>query len=359
MRFCKKKGFTITETIVAIALATIFLTSTVGVLGQIFYSQKKISVAQNFYDESRFLMERIVRMVRENTIDYDKYFEEIGPNISGSNSCSELANGQTENGAKVFNLAGDDAANLANKTLRKKYNYADLFYWNIDNEPGKDRHLGGFNNEGDKDPCTVAFKDPEPEILYLINSSRTVRTSIKKEEDTSVNPNTSNISLKKEIGADIDNDNKIDLWGSYGGECNDLTTCALDQICSDIDTAGKIKIFWDDNVKTCNLCYFETTIKDIPVEGNFDSEIFCKNAHNWTPISPKKVYVDNLKFRPSPTRDPYLAFRVDEAQIHPHVFVSLSTSLDIQNRTFGFTDDTKPKLDFQTMASSRIFGDTR
>jgi hypothetical protein len=68
--------------------------------------------------------------------------------------------------------------------------------------------------------------------------------------------------------------------------------------------------------------------------------------------------VNSLAFDPAPTRDPFLSFRVDEAQVHPLVFINLQTQL--RNPTdFGFSADTEPTIDLQATISSRVFGDTR
>ncbi|MBT3349148.1 prepilin-type N-terminal cleavage/methylation domain-containing protein [bacterium] len=270
----KNSGFTLVEIIIASAIAAIVLSIAFGTIGTIYFSQKKINISQDFYDETRVLMERLAQLGRNNTIDYDRFFDEVGPDGSCSNSVS----------------------------------YPEIFYADTDGDGELDRNLGGTDENGDDDPCTVAFFETG-NILFLINGDRTVQTAIQWDSTNF------QIEVQRRIGFDeTENDGIADEW-------------------------------YESPPANC-----ETSGND-PLGG---TEL-CSLAHDWTAISPPGIKIENFEFLPSPDRDPFLAFRIDSAQIHPNIFFSLETSL-VDFEKSGF--DTAPEMLLQSVVSSRVFGNT-
>ena len=329
-------AFSIVELLVAMGIASIVITTAVGTVGQIFLSQKKILLSQDFYSEARFLMERIVQIARNNTIDYDRYFIEIGP----SATCTDFNEKQIpidHTNAKL--LEGDPNNSLENRT---NLGYPNIFYWDTNEDNKPDRQLGGMNLDANADPCTQAFHtNPEAEdtinTLYMINSTRTLQTAIKREA-------TSKIHIQRRLGADTNNDGDIDTWTEFTQ--------------------------WNPGRHTCELfedAEFNTAITDpddfttLTALGINDADA-CKQAHDWTIISPHAIEIETLTFNPAPDRDPFLNFRVNNAQVHPHVFIFMKTKLRRDNLhpfTLTFDEGKEPSLTLQTSASSRVFGDPR
>jgi len=324
----KNAAFSVVELLVAMGIASVVITTAVGTVGQIYFTQKKILISQDFYAESRFLMERLVQIARNNTIDYDRYFIEVGP----STSCSGFKDKQipvepeisgtevTE--VKVVTAESDSVLIINNKPTRTILGYPSIFYWDTNNDTlaKPDRNLGGVDTSGTIDPCAQAFNGAIT-TLYLINGSRNLQTAIRRDATTN------KIEIQRRLGADTNNDGYADLWNrasSFGETC---------QIKDEDDSPHDIL-------------------------GDKTNPDFCNRAHDWTNISPKAINVKDLVFKPAPDRDPFLNFRVDSAQVHPHVFISMETELREPEKR-GFDLDKAPLISLQSAASSRVFGDPR
>jgi len=254
-------------------------------------------------------MERIVQLVRDNTIDYDWYFSSDGSEI-----------------------------------------YEDVFYKDTNEDGVVDRQLGGIYTDGRKsggvfeaDPDTEAFDNTIDEDsdgtwdglsrLALINADRTLRNIVVamggEEGDGS-----GRLHSEVQAGVDSNGDKKADKWVS------DVDWDGADSICRPAASAAGATLLYKD-AATAESC---AALKQL--------------LHTMTPISPANIYIKSLRFFPSPNRDPFLAFAVEEAQIHPHVFVTIETTF-AKPEDFGFDEETNPEIAFQTSASSRVFGNTR
>ncbi len=318
--FFKRKGagFTLIEMLIATAISAVILTVAFGTIGNVYFSQKRIRGSHDFYAESRFLMERVVQIARNNTIDYDRFFEEVGPD---KNDCSAFHKDQTIKQTSVTN----------NRNGRISQGYETIFYWDTNDDDIRDRNLGGADLDGNPDDCAQAFYEKNgeivntdgKEILYLINGTRTLRAAIKEESGQ--------IMVQRQLGADTDDDGKADLW-------HFKSRFSSNEIC-EIEEPGNSEPLHE-------------------ILGDSSDKELCARAHDWTAISPKAIRVTGFTFKPSPDRDPFLNFRVDSAQIHPHVFLLIKTKLSNPER-FGFEITEEPQISLQTAASSRIFGNTR
>ncbi len=313
----KNSAFSIVELLVAMGIASIVITSALGTVGQIYFSQKKVIVAQDFYAESRFLMERLVQTVRNNTIDYDRYFIEVGPDPT---SCSSFDANQ---------LPEADSSTNNTTENREILGYTNIFYWDTNGDNIPDRNLGGADLDGELDPCSQTWYE-EQKTLRLINGARTLQTAMRKTvEETG--ENVDKLEIQRRLGTDTDNDGIADKWSPFTSWEND-TTCNIYEEVEKNTLLGEAK--------------------------GVDNEDACLRAHDWTVISPDALVVTSLTFEPSPDRDPFLNFRLDESQVHPHVFISLQTKLR-RPSNFGFELGKEPTLSLQTSASSRVFGDPR
>lgn len=363
----KKSAFTIIELLIAMTMLSIIILVISTTVAQIYFQQKKITLRQNFHNESRFLMEKVVQLVRNNTLDYDTYFVELGP----PDSCSGFHFNTTEpTEVRIPKALQEPACIIApsdtppNETIcplgylydidsldneignslpdgsmseietrhnRETLGYENIFYWDTDNDGVPDRQLGGFTPSGAIDPaCTIAI-DPGTTIqdLYLINGSRTVRTHLQYINDggsdldgdgEDCDPGECQLLLSRELGRDRDGDKRTDEWNS---QC-DTTTLGVpgDDPASD------------------------------------EGQRYCQKGHDLINITPDFLLLKDLSFAPSPDRDPYLASRVDFVQIQPHVFIDMSFEMRDPTR-FRFAAGQGPNTRLQTSASSRVFGNTR
>ncbi len=392
----KKSGVTLLELLIAIGISSIVIVSVLTTVGNIYFSQKKVRFSQNFYTESRILMERISQFARNNTIDYDRYFLEVGPDDTNIVSpaiavCANFVKEQHKDTSSLVN-------NADNRAGAGDYigGYPSIFYWDTDADGNgtQDRNLGGMNINGDADPCAQAFSETlgitnnkSQASLYLINGARTLRTAIRnklinnaatpvrvepfdQDNDNDIDDDdylvlsvdtdeSFRVEIQRQLGADTDNDLVADVWAP-----SESVTIDIDSD-GGVET-GEIRVHWDDVSSQCiiyvddgaNSGEYDVGESYVKILGDETSEDFCAKAHDWTSISPKLIKIDDLTFNPAPDRDPFLNFRVDEAQIHPHVFISLKT--DVRDPSaHGFEAGNQPKLSFQTTVSSRVFGNTR
>lgn len=332
----KKAGFSMVELLVAMGISAIVLTSALGVLSSIYFSQKQVLFSHDYYSENRFLMERVAQLIRNNTLDYDRMFEAYGPSTT---DCLNFNSNQLPAGY----LMATDNNNAGRQELTANHGgYKSVFYWDTDNDGDQDRNLGGKLPGGADDNCTQAWDTTEDiTTLYLINSARTIRHAIRMDE---VSGN-GRVVLQKQYSADTDNDGVVDLWGPHDGDSD-----------GDFSDAEDVEVVWDETATTCSLILRGTPDEEFAIKSNATDEDYCVQAHEFVEISPQALDINALTFTPTPNRDPYLAFRVDEAQVHPVVFISMETELKDPDE-YGFS--TPPTLSFQTAVSSRVYGDIR
>jgi len=343
-------GFTLLETLIATGIASIIITSALSVVASIYFSQKRVKFSHDFFAEGRFLMERISQVARNNTIDYDRYFVEMGPNTAG---CALFSADRVPGGSPLTN----------DRNNRLSLGYGNIFYWDTNDDDRPDRNLGGMELNGlTVDSCTFAMRpdglfdydgagvNPAEPIrdLYLINSGLNTRIHIAHEPGPDFK-----VTMSRQLGADTDNDGRADTWGPFDAnndgdiEANDL----------DIDirwSGSECQLFVNADA---NASYGGTD-EIFPVMGDAGTESTCDQAHLVEDISPVALQVNNLDFLLSPHVDPYLAFRNTPAQVHPQAYVFMDLSLRNPDR-YGFEVDSVPTLDFQTMVSSRVFGNIR
>lgn len=374
----KAAGYTLLETLVATGIAAIVITSAIGVTGNAYRSQRKVQFAQDFYSESRFLMERISQIARNNTLDYDRYFLEVGPEV---NNCTAFNEDQIP--GKYRTTEPDGLINYDNSfENRSILGYESIFYWDTDANDEQDRNLGGVKPDGTDDDCTKAWeKEGLIQELFLINGNRTMRTAIRRtpvsiekfDLDQDGVPETDNpdydtddpdfdkLELQRQIGADIDGDGSVEIWAP---DSTDVTT---DIDGNGTDETGLPLIYWDETGSQC-IVYIDENINGEydngfdsfhVVSGDKSSKDFCQKAHDFASVSPSALEINELSFSLSPSRDPYLNFRVDSAQIHPQVFISLSTEVRDPEMYDFETKENAPHISFQTMVSSRVFGNPR
>lgn len=73
-------GFTLLETILSISIFLVIITITFSVLADAFWAKQRTEVSRLLYEETRILLERIVREVRAGTIDYEEYWNRFEKN---------------------------------------------------------------------------------------------------------------------------------------------------------------------------------------------------------------------------------------------------------------------------------------
>ena len=324
----RSRGMTMVELLVASTISAVVLSGLFAALGTVYFSQKKINATQSFSSESRFLMEQITQIVRNNTIDYDRFFVEVGPDLT---DCPRFLLNQIPYNLQDGELDPDDLAEpiTNNPSNREALGYENIFYWNIaTGSIDRYRNLGGKKpTEGAdvSDFCAEAWSGTLTS-LFLINKERTERTALR------LDVNEKRLQKQRLLGVDTTNNGEVDSWG-FATE-------------------------WDGENTNCKVFTAQDKMTEIGSALGVIDEKTCMRGHDWTNISPKAIEVVKFEFLPAPSRDPYLNYRIDAAQIQPNVFFRLHTKLR-RPSDFGIRSDEPIELIQQTMASSRVFGDPR
>ncbi len=317
------------ELLVASTLSAIMLSGLFASLGTVYFSQKKINATQHFASESRFLMERVSQLIRNNTLDYDRFFVEVGP------SPADCVNFEEEQIPFELRDSESDPIDLLsyanNPANREAIGYMNLFYWNVATGAiERYRNLGGKKLAASPgkdviDPCAQAWHGALG-ALYLINQEHTERTAIQFDSGNN------RLQTQRLLGVDTTGNGKADRWG-FSTEWNSATS-----VCTVYETSN-------------NLILIGAALGVL-------EEKPCARGHTWTNISPEAIDVLSFEFIPGPNRDPYLNYRIDSVQTQPHVFLRLHTKLR-RPGDFGMKSDEVVELIQQTTASSRVFGDPR
>ncbi|MBN2096153.1 prepilin-type N-terminal cleavage/methylation domain-containing protein [Candidatus Peregrinibacteria bacterium] len=298
-----QKGFTIAELLVSTFILGVLIATATGIYTNFFNSYRNIKAANIVYEEARFVMERIVKEVRNGSVDYEEY----------------------------YNQAANFFGTGINETYGQNYcQYSRQFY-----SAGPDGKYGTYDDEstGIRNEDTPApLESPIQEKLYLIDPTGTHRTYLRRIETTDELGNTiGKIALLKLVGKDYGIDHLSD------GE-NSLR-CGRDQGEKDglVDTWVCDEGFECDRITPGDLppsCIFGYTeiIRDDPDD--------LENS-SYMDITPASLDVVDLKFFITPSDDPRKAYADADVQIQPHVTIKMiiRASPRIASQIRGSTPD--------------------
>jgi len=302
----KKPAFTLIELLVTTTLFTVVVTMASAAFSHFFKSVSKTTLNSNLYEEARFIMERIAKESRENTINYEEYWNKNPDNTSadithyGTNYCSYQENFYT------IDLDGNGEAETSDGTGF-----------------GKDRIA---NNTDD----AIALKTYNQNAFYLINDRGTEQTILKL-LPFKTNPNdvisSTGLTILKLVGKDWGTDHKK-------GDPNGTPRPDTGEGNNKIDT-------W--------IC-----AEGFECAGKLASEL---TNSDFVFISPNYLSVKNLTFYVAPRKDPRKAFNDPDnaVQIQPHVTINLTVEpSEFQKSAIGgqFSEAT-----IQTTVSSRAQSD--
>jgi prepilin-type N-terminal cleavage/methylation domain-containing protein len=277
----RTKGFTIIELMVALTVLTLLSLGAARIYLNYTASTKDLKAANLIYEEARFLMEKMVREVRQGAIDYEQYFNQ----------------------------------NLAQGDYGDNYCGYDQYFYDNNGES-----IGRHNEDMETDfqtnlGMTDAVRAIEDE-LYLINvagNRRTILTRLEKEVEGET---IGKVAITKLVGQDYGADH-INAASPQGG--GPIAGCDPDEREND----GLIDTWLCDPDFPCKrdfeiingICTGHT---DVILNDPADPD------HSFVDISPNALNIIDLKFIISPKDDPWKAYNIDEIQIQPHVTIQLT-----------------------------------
>ncbi|MFH0838114.1 MAG: prepilin-type N-terminal cleavage/methylation domain-containing protein [Patescibacteria group bacterium] len=288
-------GFTIIELMIALTILTMLALFGGRIYLNYMSASRDLKAGNLVYEEARFLMEKIVREVRQSGIDYEQYFN--------------------QNVMIPYNLAtfGETGSYGDNYCV-----YSSFFYDN-DNES-----IGSRNTDMEASivaaPLNPAAVRAIENDLYLINLAGNRRTMIKRIERNVDGDLIGKISMVKMEGRDFGEDH-INRNDSYNGAAASEAGCLATK--SDTREADGLTDTWlcapdypctrntplDDDIYGVNCFGFADTVDD---------------DHGFVDISPNALNVVNLQFIVSPKDDPWKAYNMDDAQIQPYVTIQMT-----------------------------------
>jgi len=350
----KGSGFTLVEVIIASSVFTIVSLIGVTVFVNVTRIQRRIALENAIYEDGRFMMERIAREIRENTIDYEEYYNKLveGGKYGQAYTCyaSRFYN-PGSGGLASGNLGAtcsDQPAPLGGGDP-KVYPGCIIDKTTLDVNTGKNPYSGNiFSKKNSEDssafcdenfstsPACADAEDPtlhDQSELYLINSKGTQKTLLarKKVNDTPSDEYT--LGMLQILGEDTNTDSIVDKWVDLSGSPNNFY-CAQD---------------FDCPVTLSNL---ESTLVGLTSATRYQG---------FVPISPMRTTIKDLRFYISPLEDPRKAFAetapADSIQQQPHVTVVMV--LQPANSEIGKFGGEVPTITLQNTISTRVYNEVK
>ncbi|HMR01041.1 MAG TPA: prepilin-type N-terminal cleavage/methylation domain-containing protein, partial [Candidatus Gracilibacteria bacterium] len=311
-----KKGFTLAEVVIASSVFVVVSLIGVTVFVDVMRIQRRVTLENAIYEDARFMMERISREIRYNTVDYEEYYRDA----LDQGSVSDILHGEHfgcyaqrfYNPGNPVAIGAECSANppggdpLLNPGCVINKNSLDV-------NSGQNPYAG--NNSGlavstdanafcDEVEIGAPFNDCslgsadftlQRDELYLINPEGDQKTYMGRKLANSGTSEYS-VALLKLDGQDVDNDGIFEIWHDGTTDYEDF--CAEGYDCP----SGLVTNLTDNLAGTSGGLY----------EG-------------FVPIMPLRTHVTDLQFMISPAEDPRKAFAetnpAEGIQQQPHVTV--------------------------------------
>ncbi|MBU0576991.1 putative metal-binding motif-containing protein [Patescibacteria group bacterium] len=334
------------ELVISVTILALIITTASAVYVNFFGSVRNLKAANLVYEEARFVMERIVKEVRNGTIDYEEYYNQ-----------SVIKQGYRDQG-----LPEDYYEAARNPSYALDYcKYSLQFY-----SEGPDGEIGTFDDEslgvrntvdvdGDYLPPAIGYVEPDGDIvsspiqndLFLININGDRRSYVRRIEREGIGK----IGLLKLVGHDfgVDNINASDP---------DLDPATADSCETDPgENDGRIDTWLCEDGFTC--LDRAITNADASCTGITHDIIYNPGdptENSYIDITPASLDIVDVKFIVSPMDDPRKAYSNNSVQIQPHVTIKLiaRASPSIANQ---FTTGNTPDIVLESTVSARAYNE--
>lgn len=331
-------GFTIIELMVSLSVLTLMSLGAARIYLNYTATSRDLKASNLVYQEARFLMERIVREVRQNAIDYEQYWNQnvFIPYIKGGTGnyvdyyCAY---------GMFFTDSGPDGAPLS--------------YDDNDSTGLRNPELGAMI------PAPSQAVAPMEEELYLINISgneRTIITRVDVDQEGSTGNPIGTVALNKMIGVDYGTD-KINAADPYGTGSPDPISCPPDERENDglIDT-------WICHPDFENICKTDVELSNGLCTSETGHEVINDPDdpdYSFINISPNSLNIVDLRFIISPQDDPWKAYNIDEIQFQPSVTIQMTAQANPKIVTLTGGDAAPPSITLTTTVSTRNYDEIK
>lgn len=296
-------GFTLIELMISVTILAILIVTSSAVYVNFFGSVRNVRAANLVYEEARFVMERIVKEIRNGTVDYEEYFNQttnyfgFGANIMyGQNYCQY---------SRQFYQAGTDGV-----------------FGTLDDESTGELSL----------TSPSALSSPLQEELYLININGTERTYLKRLERERNGATVGTVGLLKLQAGDfgIDHVNADDP----------------DSVCEE-DEGEK-----DGRIDTWS-CAAGFPCAERRTDCGFLNDV---TETSFIDITPPSLDIVDVRFIITPSNDPRKAYNTPSVQLQPHVTVRLIARANA-SLTSEFKLDHTPSITLESTISARVYNE--
>lgn len=343
----KTSGFTLVELVISLAVLTLILLFSFSIYDNFFDTLRNLRANNLVYEESRYLMNRMVQEVRDHTVDYEEYY----------------------NQSKLKHQFPENYAYLRNEIYGQNYcEYSRQFY-----DSGTDGEIGTLDdqNTGQRNlidpadgisaiPPAIGFLNalgndtasPLQNDLFLINVSGDRRVYLKRIEGSDALGNSiGQVGILELIGKDfgVDHLNAFDphLDGSLPiGDCQTDLGEGDGRIDTWICAPGY-------------PCQTEAFINADLCSGTLHKMVYdpsLPDDSSFVAISPKTLDVVDLQFVVSPMDDPRKAYKANELQLQPSITLKLTVRA-AQSLTQRLRTVRQPTLSLNSSISTRIYSE--
>jgi len=344
----KARGFTLAEALIAASIFTIVSVIGTTIFVNVIRIQNRIMLENQIYEDGRFLMERVAREIRHNTVDYEEYYREAcrEEHKAAGINCDTLTYGDYYGryAAHFYNPGTDGGfgsvavGGIVDKSSLD-INTGENPYTDLGSDP--DRATAVCDEDFYPNYTTTVCTDPswhEHEQLFLINSDGDQKTMVASQL-INLSPVEYGVAMLRLDGEDEDNDGIVESWHD--------------------DIAGEYRCAEDFNCPSPPFS-IDPANPSMHIEESLESLTF-PIYDGFVPITPLRTNVTSLKFFIAPLEDPRKAFaETDPAkgiQQQPHVTV-LMTLQPAESELTDFAGEL-PTLTLQATVSSRVYNEVK
>lgn len=385
-----RRGFTLIEMLVAVAIFGMFSVLAALMFTNVVRMHKQINLENSVLEDSRYLMEKMVRLVRNNTVDYDEYYNRkvIASFLPDASSY------------------GQNFGYYATMFYNPEFNFGQAItapdpttgyygaYYN-DGKPATDLcAINRSNRKLDLQNTATNHCPPNTTLVHTPNSGASNVVDLTVDSNTGQNPYSHNSMPPSAINGYLSASAFCD--DTKGVNCSQSDQMHLTKELYLIAADGKTKyILGREKVKDNSgtndqfaLGLLELAGEDNNWNGISDSWVCdddydCRSRpendlndvseatvedfyKDFVPISPLRSNVVDLKFYVSPLEDPKKASGENdpnyanndpEMQIHPHVTIVMTLE-PAEDQLSTFNGEV-PRITLQTTVSSRIYSEVK
>ncbi len=355
------------EVLIASTIFTILSIMATNVFVSVVRIQNRIILENQIYEDARFMMERIAREVRNNTIDYEEYYREncLNDPLCAASTTFTTFGSQTGCYAQQFYNPGSDGALgavVTNGIVDKT---------SLDINSGQNPYTNPVATRGPETASAVCDQWTRPnapggndcsnashheqEHLFLISPDGGQKTLIGRQK-VNDNPVEYATAMIKMFGTDSTGDGIKNQWynpisPAYGS----YNQCLLGFDCintASVTSPGLRPIFLNDpRIQT-----LEYSMENI--SGNNRVFIF----RGLVPMTPLRTHISSLKFFVAPLEDPRKAFAEsdpDHAILQqPHVTIVMTVQ-PADSELGNFIGEFPPTVTLQSTVSSRTYREVK